>query len=133
MYDNEREWRGLTTIATEQRLFLEFFSWEIGAASPEESQLRQSRAIQPELITNLVCAVFLCDNTTGSEAYSFTTDGYGTFNVRTNVDAYRTHEGGEGSGTNKSAQRVDSEGPKKTTKLLTMPAQAGARTQGLRI
>ena len=32
-------------------------------------------------------AVFLCDPTTGCEAYSFTRDGYGIFNVRTNLSA----------------------------------------------
>ena len=42
-------------------------------------------------------------------AYSFTTDGYGIFNVRTNLGTCRTHEvwsggGGGGLNTNKSAQ-----------------------------
>ena len=46
-------------------------------------------------------AVFPCFHSTGYEAYSFTTDGYEIFNVRTNVGACRTDEGG--SGTNKSA------------------------------
>ena len=49
-------------------------------------------------------AVFSYFQTTGSEAYSFTTDGYGIFNVRTTVGACRTHEGE--SGTNKSAQEL---------------------------
>ena len=31
---------------------------------------------------NLVHAVVLCDPITGCEAYSFTTDGYGIFNVQ---------------------------------------------------
>ena len=35
------------------------------------------------LIPEPVYAVLLCDRTTGCEAYSFTTDGYGIFNVRT--------------------------------------------------
>ena len=47
-----------------------------------------------------MCAVFLCDHTTSREAFSFTTDEYETFNVRTHLDACHTHEGG--SGTNKS-------------------------------
>ena len=36
---------------------------------------------------NLMHAVFLCDHTIGCEAYSFsfTTDGYGIFNTRTNL------------------------------------------------
>ena len=38
-------------------------------------------------------AVFPCFHTTGCEAYSFTTDGYGIFNVCTIVGACRTHEG----------------------------------------
>ena len=46
------------------------------------------------LITSLVYAVFLCDRTTGCETYSFTTDGYGIFNVHTNLGACRTHEVG---------------------------------------
>ena len=76
----------------------------IRVAFPKESQLRNSRATQPKLITSLVFAVFLDDYTTGCEAYSFTTDGYGIFNVRKNVGACRTHEGG--SGTKKSAQEL---------------------------
>ena len=40
---------------------------------------RQSR--HPTLIISLVYAVFLCDHTTDCEAYSFTTYGYGIFNV----------------------------------------------------
>ena len=71
---------------------------------PEESQLRQGCATQPQLITSLVHAVFLCDPTTGCEAFSFTTDGYGIFNVCTNLGVCRTHKGG--SGTNKSAQQL---------------------------
>ena len=45
---------------------------------------RQSREYtQPQFIqTSLVCAVFFCD-TTGCEANSSTTDGYGIFHVRT--------------------------------------------------
>ena len=45
-----------------------------------------------------------CFDTTGCDAYSFTTDGYGIFNMRKNVGACQTHEGG--SGTNKSAQEL---------------------------
>ena len=55
-----------------------------------------------------LCAVFSCFHTTDCEA-SFTTDGYGIFNVHTNLGTCRTHKGG--SGTNKSAQ-VDLEGQK---------------------
>ena len=36
--------------------------------------------------------------TIGREAYSFTTDGYGVFNVRKNVGACSTHEGERGVG-----------------------------------
>ena len=35
-----------------------------------------------------------CFHTTGCEAYSFTIDKYGTFNMCTNVGACRTHKGG---------------------------------------
>ena len=52
------------------------------------------------------CAVFSCFHTTGCEAYYFTTDGYGIFNVRANFGTFRTREGGRGwaSDTNKCAQ-----------------------------
>ena len=43
-------------------------------------------------ITSPVYAVLLCDHTTSCEAYSFTTDGYGIFNVRTILGAYHTHK-----------------------------------------
>ena len=39
----------------------------------------------------LVYTVFLCDDSTGYEAYSFTTDAFGVFNVRTNLGACRTY------------------------------------------
>ena len=57
-------------------------------------------------LVNEVCS---CAHTTGCEAYSFATDAYGIFNVRTNWGACRTHKGGWGGGgggesrTNKSA------------------------------
>ena len=63
----------------------------------------------PALLWVFLCAVFSCVHTNGCDACSFTTYGYGIFNVRTNVCACRTHEGG--SGTNKQAYtRVDWEG-----------------------
>ena len=34
-----------------------------------------------------------CFHTTGGEAYSFTTDGYGIFKMRTYLGACRAHEG----------------------------------------
>ena len=49
-------------------------------------------------------SVLSCFHTTGCEPYSFTTAGYGIFNLRTNFDACRTHEGG--SGTNKAEQEL---------------------------
>ena len=52
-----------------------------------------------------LCAVFSCFHSTGCEAYSFTTDGYGIFNVRKNLGACRTHGGGS-EGTSKSAQQL---------------------------
>ena len=58
-----------------------------------------------------LCAVFSCFNTgTGCEAYSFTADGHGIFNVRTHLGACRTHEGE--SGTNKFAQELTLKGQK---------------------
>ena len=46
-------------------------------------------------IHNLVYAAFLCDHTTGSDIYSFVTDGYGIFNVRTYLGACFIREGGQ--------------------------------------
>ena len=46
--------------------------------------------------TSFVYAVLLCDHTNGCEAYSFTTDGYGIFIVRTHFCLCRTHERGGG-------------------------------------
>ena len=79
----------------------------------------------------LLCAVCSCFHTTDCDAYSFTTDGYGIFNVRTHLGACRTHE--QGSGTSKSqCTRVDSEGPNK--KSVSNPASPGHRTlEGLRV
>ena len=51
-----------------------------------------------------------------------------TYNMRINSGACRAHE--EGSGTNTSAQEVDSEGQKKTLFPTAPPRE---RTQGLRI
>ena len=73
-------------------------------------------------------AIFFGDHTTGIEAYSFTTDGYEIFNVRTHLGARRTHEGG--SGTNQSAQELTGGGMGTTA---PPPAPPQDRTQGLRI
>ena len=59
----------------------------------------------------------------------FTMDGYGIFNMRTNLSVCRTHKGG--SGTNKSAQELTLEGQQKKT--VPHPAPPGDRTQGLQI
>ena len=72
-------------------------------------------------------AVFLCDHTTGREAYSITTDGYGVFNVRTTFGACRTHE--EESGTNKPAQKLTL----RDRKPVAHSVPPGNRTQGLRV
>ena len=39
----------------------------------------------------------MCDHTPGYDAYSFTTDGDGIFNVCTNLSSCHTHEVGSGS------------------------------------
>ena len=74
-----------------------------------------------------LCAVFLCFYTSGCEVYSFTTDRFGIFNVRTNLGACRTHKGE--SGTNKFAQGLT----QKDRKTAPHPAPRRYRTQGLRI
>ena len=71
------------------------------------------------LVSSLVYAVFLCGHTTGCEAYFCTTDGYGILNLRTNVGACRTHDGG--SGLNKSAEELTRGGG--VGKTLTLPRQ----------
>ena len=48
------------------------------------------------------CSILVLPYQSSCEAYKFTTDEYGIFNVHTNLGACHTHEGG--SGTNKSAQ-----------------------------
>ena len=63
-----------------------------GKASSHTSDSSDTKLLL--LFLFFMCAVFSCFHTTGCEAYSFTTDGYGIFNVRTNVGTYRTHEGG---------------------------------------
>ena len=73
------------------------------------------------------CAVFMCFRTSGCEAYSFTTDGYGIFNVRTHLGACRTHE--EGSDTNKPAQELT----RREKRTVPHPAQPGDRTQGFQV
>ena len=61
-------------------------------------------------IVFFLCAMCLCFHTTGCDAYSFTTGGYGIVNVRTNLGSCRIHE--EGSGTNKSAEELTRMGQK---------------------
>ena len=57
--------------------------------------------------------------------YPFATDGYGIFNVRTNLGAQHTHEGG--SGTIKSAQEFTW----RDRETVFHPTPPGDRTQGL--
>ena len=55
------------------------------------------------------------------------TDGYGICNIRTNLGACRTQEGG--SGTNKTAQVLS----RRDRKIVPHPAPPGDRTQDLRL
>ena len=80
---------------------------EFGPFSPGKASSHSAR--NPPCFF-LLCAVFSWFHTTGCEAYSFTTDGYGIFNVRTNVRACRRHEGGSGTNRYIICTRVDSEG-----------------------
>ena len=61
-------------------------------------------------------------------SYSFTTDGYGIFNVRTKLGTCRTQEGGPG--TDNWAQELNRRDRKIT---VPHPASSGDRTQGLQI
>ena len=58
--------------------------------------------------------VFSCLHTTGCESYSFTTDGYGIFNMR-------THEGG--SGTNESGKELTRKDRKNSLSVSPFPAR----------
>ena len=72
--------------------------WKSGLLSPEKVSSHSTTQLF------FLCGVFLCFHTTGCEAYSFMTDGYGILNARTDVGACHTHEGG--SSTIKSAQEL---------------------------
>ena len=68
-------------------------------AFPGESEQRLYVATQLLLVlVFLLCAVFSGFHTTGCEAYSLATDGFGIFNMRANLGACRTHEGGWNGG-----------------------------------
>ena len=70
-----------------------------------------------------LCAVFLCFHTTGCEAYSFTADGCGIFNVRMNLGACRSLRTKEGhAGTHKPAQEFDARGRGAEEKKPTCPS-----------
>ena len=71
---------------------------------PQGKQAAIVRCYPASFLSFSLCAVFLYFHTTGYEAYSFMTYGYGIFNMHTNLDACRTHEGE--LGTNKSAQEL---------------------------
>ena len=71
--------------------------------------------------------MFSCFQNTDCEAYSFTTDGYGIFNVRTNVGACHTHEGGQ------AQTSLALEWTRRDIQTVAHPAPPGDRTQGLRI
>ena len=75
-------------------------------------------------------AVFSSFHNKGCDAYSFTTDGYGIFNVCINLGACRTHE--EGSGTNKSAQKWTRRDRREKQICITLPSQ-GIEPRGHRI
>ena len=66
------------------------------------------------------CAAFSFVHTTGCEAYSFTTDGYGIINMRIHVGACRTHAAG--SGTKTSAQDL-TRGDRNNTCTSPCPAR----------
>ena len=57
----------ITFFKSSFTFFLNYSHGKFGSLFPKESQLRQSRATQPYLMTSLVCAVFnfVCDHTTG--------------------------------------------------------------------
>ena len=73
---------------------------------------------------------FLGDHTTVCQAYSFTTDGYGIFNVRNTFRVRAVHT--KGGRHKQVCTRVDSEGQKQNN-LAIHPAPPGDRTHGLRI
>ena len=54
-----------------------------GCFTPGKASSHSTAALPSFVILFLICSVFACFHTTGCEAYSFTTDGYGIVNVRT--------------------------------------------------
>ena len=56
----------------------------LGKASSQSTALPQLLLL---LFLLLLCALLSCLYTAGCEAYPFTTDGYGIFNVRTHLGA----------------------------------------------
>ena len=80
---------------------------QFGLLSPGKAS-SHSTALPSFIFT--MCALFSCLHTTGCEAYSFTTDEYGIFNMHTNVGACRTHEEGVKHKQDTVCTRVDSEG-----------------------
>ena len=87
----------------------------------------------PTLINyqHIVHAVFSCDHTTGCEAYSFTTDGYGIFNVHTNLDcvSYTVRKGIMQAQSRNSAQELLS---RRARQIVPHPTPPRSRTQSLR-
>ena len=70
---------------------------EIRAAFPGKSEQLYYGATQLLFFLPVCSGFFSCLSTTGCDANSFTTDGYGIFYVRTNLGACHTHEGGSGT------------------------------------
>ena len=70
----------------------------------------RSHSMQFLVVVFSMCAVVSCFQSTGCDAYSFTTDGYRIFNVRTTLGVCHTHEGGVRH--KQFCIRVDSEGQK---------------------
>ena len=95
-----------------------YFSWEISVAFPwgKPAALKSHYPTLINFLEPSACGIFVCGHTTGCEAYYFTTDGYGIFNMHTNVGAWCTYQGG--SGTNKSVQELT-----RIEKTLTLPRQ----------
>ena len=70
-----------------------------------------SAALPRSLLLFFLCVVFSCLRTFHCEAYSFTTDGYGIFNMRANLGACYAHEWGS-CRHKQVCKRGDSEGQK---------------------
>ena len=82
---------------------------KLGLLSPGEIEQPYYGATQLFYFIFLLCAVFPCFHTTGCEAYSFTTDGYGIFLTCAPIFVHACAHTKAGQALMSALTRVDSE------------------------